>query len=54
MPLTFRMNIDRKAGTNGNAGYIKFTKAYDELFEKEGESVWIVKPGENSNRGRGI
>ena len=54
MPLTFRMNIDRKAGTNGNAGYLKFTKAYDELFEKEGQSVWIVKPGENSNRGRGI
>jgi len=36
MPLTFRMNIDRKAGTNGNAGYLKFTKTYDELFEKEG------------------
>lgn len=54
MPLTFRMNIDKKAGTNGNAGYQKFTKAFDELQEKEGQSVWIVKPGENSNRGRGI
>lgn len=33
MPLTFRMNIDRKAGTKGNAGYQKFTKAFGELKE---------------------
>lgn len=48
LPLTFHIKEGRE-----DKEYTKFKAAYDELREK-GESVWIVKPGENSNRGKGI
>ena len=54
MPLTFRMSIDRVSGVSGNSGYAKFRAAYDQEKKEHGSSIWIVKPGENSNRGRGI
>ena len=54
MPLTFRMSIDRVSGVGGNSGYNKFKNAYETEKREAGTSIWIVKPGENSNRGRGI
>jgi hypothetical protein len=54
MPLTFRMSIDRLSGVNGNSGYSKFKQTYENEKKDNGTSIWIVKPGENSNRGRGI
>jgi len=54
MPLTFRMSIDRLSGVTGNSSYAKFRNAYDQEKKETGTSIWIVKPGENSNRGRGI
>jgi hypothetical protein len=54
MPLTFRMSIDRLSGVSGNSGYNKFKNAFETEKRDAGSSIWIVKPGENSNRGRGI
>lgn len=54
MPLTFRMSIDRLSGVNGNSGYAKFKSTFEQEKKDAGTSIWIVKPGENSNRGRGI
>jgi len=52
MPLTF--SIRHRVG---DAEYDKFLKAYYE-FEKskntQSQNIWIIKPGENSNRGNGI
>jgi len=48
LPLTFHI----KEGKDDKE-YQKFLEAYKEL-ESKGESIWIIKPGENSNRGKGI
>jgi len=48
IPLTFHI----KEGI-GDKEYEKFSEAYHKL-EESNENVWIIKPGENSNRGKGI
>jgi len=50
IPLTFNV----KTPHQNDAEYIKFTRAY-KLFEQQNDAnIWIIKPGENSNRGTGI
>ena len=57
LPLTFHI----KEGANDKE-YLRFTelfKDYDSgktmgAYEKLGKQIWIVKPGENTNRGCGI
>ena len=48
MPLTFHI----KEGSSDNEFY-KFLEAF-KVMKSQGENVWIIKPGENSNRGCGI
>jgi tubulin--tyrosine ligase len=48
MPLTFHI----KAGVNDKM-FKKFSVFY-ESEKEEGNCVWLVKPGENTNCGRGI
>ena len=50
IPLTFNV----KTPSNSDPEYIKFTKAYKECERKKETNIWIIKPGENSNRGTGI
>ena len=49
IPLTFHIKSQR------DPAYEKFIREYKRL-EKQGDhsNIWIVKPGENSNRGCGI
>lgn len=49
LPVTFHIK------RYGDAAWVEFEKYYtqDERAQ-DGERVWIVKPGENSNRGKGI
>lgn len=55
MPLTYRINIDMSKGSvSQNQSYQRFAQAYMETKRNEGDKIWIVKPGENSNRGKGI
>eukprot|EP01022_Parablepharisma_sp_SALTPOND_P019602 TRINITY_DN337_c0_g1_i1.p1 TRINITY_DN337_c0_g1~~TRINITY_DN337_c0_g1_i1.p1 ORF type:complete len:1075 (+),score=98.46 TRINITY_DN337_c0_g1_i1:2250-5474(+) len=49
MPLTFHIKEGK-----GDKEYSKFLEAYHALEGQHMENVWIIKPGENSNRGRGI
>ena len=46
LPKTYHIRAGRKNN-----------KVYQDFLEKEGEnlgSTWIIKPGENTNRGNGI
>ena len=43
-----------KTASSSDAGYAKFLKAYKDLELKKDPNIWIIKPGENSNRGTGI
>ena len=56
LPLTFHI----KDGPNDKE-FLKFTEVFKSIdsgsytsFESLGKSIWIVKPGENTNRGCGI
>lgn len=44
LPLTFNIKTQKEM-----SNYEEFT-----VMQKESQAIWIVKPGENSNRGRGI
>ena len=50
IPLTFNI----KKPHNGDSEYIKFTRAYKQFEQQKDNNIWIIKPGENSNRGTGI
>jgi hypothetical protein len=57
MPVTFRLSVesDQAHDITGNKGYQRFLRnGYEQELAMTGSSIWIVKPGENSNRGRGI
>ena len=49
LPLTFHVK-------NGKTDekFLSFKAAYKEILETSEERLWIVKPGENTNRGKGI
>ena len=56
LPLTFHI----KEGPNDKE-FLKFMDLYKEFdmgqqgyYDKLGKTIWIVKPGENTNRGCGI
>lgn len=54
LPLTFHI----KTGQD-DPQYIQFTKHYQAeqnkcMRNKNRKNIWIIKPGENSNRGSGI
>ena len=54
LPLTFHI----KTGTN-DAEYQKFSQYFENENQKcrqnkNRKNIWIIKPGENSNRGNGI
>lgn len=49
IPLTFHIKNSR------DSEFAKFEKYYQENTKiKNSQNVWIIKPGENSNRGVGI
>jgi len=48
VPLTFHIKYGKS-----DLNYIKFQEMYKE-YRKKNKNVWIIKPGENSNRGNGI
>lgn len=48
LPLTFHIK------SLSEENFSKFKSEFSEIQEKQGEKVWIVKPGENTNRGKGI
>ena len=50
IPLTFNV----KAPSSSDQEYKKFLRAYKELEQSKDANIWIIKPGENSNRGTGI
>ena len=50
IPLTFNV----RSPDHSDMEYKKFTKAYKHFAEKKDPNIWILKPGENSNRGVGI
>ena len=50
IPLTFNV----KSPHNNDPEYIKFTRAYKQFEQQTDANIWIIKPGENSNRGSGI
>lgn len=50
IPLTFNV----KSIHNNDQEYMKFTRAYKEFEQQKDNNIWIIKPGENSNRGTGI
>ena len=50
LPITFHI----KNGSQDNE-YKEFKKTFDEFSKNPNlKNVWIVKPGENTNRGTGI
>ncbi len=49
IPLTFHITA-----AGDNAEYMRFSTAFTQCKCRKGESVWIVKPGEYTNRGNGI
>ena len=49
MPLSFHINEENK-----EVEYEKFKEAYKKAGELYDENIWIIKPGEWSNRGNGI
>ena len=50
IPLTFHV----KSPDGSDTEFSKFTKAYDQFGRSDDANIWIIKPGENSNRGTGI
>lgn len=50
IPLTFNV----KTPHTGDAEYNRFTRAYKQFQQQKDANIWIIKPGENSNRGTGI
>ena len=50
IPLTFNV----KTPINTDSEYIRFTRAYKQYEKQKDANIWIIKPGENSNRGTGI
>jgi len=48
IPVTFHIK------SQNDPEYANFVRKYSELEKKKHANVWIVKPGENSNRGCGI
>lgn len=48
MPVTFHI----KTGLD-DPEYEKFKQTYDEATDPKA-NIWIIKPGENTNRGNGI
>ena len=50
IPLTFNV----KSPHNNDPEYKKFTRAYKQFEQQKDANIWIIKPGENSNRGTGI
>jgi tubulin--tyrosine ligase len=54
LPLTFNIKMG-----HDDPEFIKFTRYYEEekakcKINKFRKNIWIIKPGENSNRGNGI
>ena len=49
LPVTFHI----KEGLD-DPEFFKFQAYYDANREKASTNVWIIKPGENTNRGQGI
>ena len=49
LPLTFHI----KSGES-DVSFKQFQIAYQEILHAKSERTWIVKPGENTNRGKGI
>ena len=49
LPITFHI----KSG-NSDASFSEFKKEFSKISENKNENVWIIKPGENTNRGKGI
>ena len=50
IPLTFNV----KTPSSSDPEYARFMKEF-KTFEQRGDpNIWIIKPGENSNRGSGI
>ena len=49
IPLTFHIS----SGQN-DPEFVKFKNAFEQFSKGRGHNVWIVKPGENTNRGCGI
>ena len=49
LPLTFHI----ECGEN-DSSFKQFQIAFQEILEGKGEKTWIIKPGENTNRGKGI
>lgn len=50
IPLTFNV----KHPNASDSEFLKFTRAYKAFESQKDENIWIIKPGENSNRGTGI
>lgn len=51
IPLTFHI---RRVGSQ-DSDYVAFIKVFNDLkMRHEGQNVWIIKPGEDTNRGSGI
>ena len=50
IPLTFNV----KTPYNNDSEFVKFTHAYKQFESQKDANIWIIKPGENSNRGTGI
>jgi len=50
IPLTFNV----KSSHSGDSEFQKFTRAYQQFQQQKDANIWIIKPGENSNRGTGI
>ena len=51
IPLTFHVKSPDAAT---DPEFTKFTKAYENFKKSKDANIWIIKPGENSNRGSGI
>jgi len=50
IPLTFNV----KTVHSNDAEFARFTRAYKQFEQQREANIWIIKPGENSNRGTGI
>jgi hypothetical protein len=49
IPLTFHV----KSGKT-DEGFKEFQQSFHEILKSSGQKLWIIKPGENTNRGKGI
>lgn len=55
LPLTYTVTGASGMGIESNTSFIKLKmKIREETINNREKSIWICKPGENSNRGRGI